>query len=175
MRRASDAPRTPDAARTPERLRLPAPFPTGPRLHLRGSLRASRAGLVPAVILLLLAALACSDSTGPDIGPCEVIYITSQSDPGATTGIQVENRLPGGLQATVESDRYVSTTADMGPGACEVWGYPAGSYTVALQRCEQDVPGSTECTGLTGAVVRRSVLVESGSRARLRVDTSFFD
>lgn len=137
--------------------------------------RVPGATLLPATALLVLTAVACSDSTGPEIGPCEVIYITSQSDPGATTGIQVENGLSGGLHATVESERYVSTGANMAPGACEVWGYPAGSYTVALQRCEQDVPGSTECTELIGAVVRRSVVVESGSRTRLRVDSGFFD
>lgn len=126
-----------------------------------------------APLLIIIILLACSNPTGTG-GTCEVIYITSESDPTASTGIQIENALSGGLHATVESERHGDYGADMAPGACEVWGFPAGTYGVALQRCEQGEAGNTTCTRLLGAEVRRTVTVEQGTRTRLRVDAGLF-
>ncbi len=112
-----------------------------------------------------------SDPTGPS-GACEIIYATT--NPPGPSGIEVHNRTGGGLSVQVDSNSRPGAGADMAAGACEVWAYPAGTYSVTLQRCRQDVAGSSECTAPIGASVVRSVRVDGGSRTAIRVDSSFF-
>ena len=131
-----------------------------------------RLGSAAVLAVLTLVAGACSsDPTGPS-GTCEVIYATS--NPPGPSGIEVHNATGGGLSVVVDGDLFGGHAADMAAGACEVWAYPAGTYQVTLQRCQQGDPGSSACTGPIGIEVARSVTVQTGSRTVLRVNNSFF-
>ena len=122
--------------------------------------------------LLLIAAGCGSDATAPSSANCVVIFATS--DPPGLSGIEVHNETGGGLSVQVDGTGVIGTGADMGEGTCEVWAYPAGTYQVTIQRCEQADPSTSSCTSLFGPEVIRSVVVQSGSRTVLRVDEKFF-
>jgi len=125
-------------------------------------------------VLIGLALAACTSSTGPG-GGCEVIFITSTSDPAATTGLQIVNGLSGGLSVDVEGRRVASTGADMSAGECVQWGLFADRYDVYFQRCAQENAGSSKCTAPVGARVQRSVDIVRDEVTRVRVDPSFFN
>lgn len=128
--------------------------------------------LASALAVLTVAAAACeSDPTGVS-GRCEVIYQTSAT-PGPS-GIEVHNATGGGLSVLVDSNLYAGAEANMGAGACEVWAYPAGTYPVTLQRCEQANPGETTCTTMIGPVRHRSVTVQDGARTVLTIRAQDF-
>ena len=128
--------------------------------------------IVGIIFGLALIAIGCgSDATEPSSANCVVIFATS--DPPGLSGIEVHNETGGGLHVEVDGV-FPGTGANMSPGACEVWAYPAGTYQVTLQRCEQADPGRSRCTSLFGTEVIRSVVVQSDSRTVLRVDQNFF-
>ena len=129
---------------------------------------------VALALLIGLPIAACTSSTGPG-GGCEVIFITSTSDPTATTGLQIVNGLSGGLSVEVDSRRLTTTGADMSAGECVRWGLFADRYDVSFQRCSQGNAGSSRCTQEIGARVRRSVDVLQDEVTTVRVDASFFN
>ena len=141
------------------------------------ALRVGRPGvkmIVGIIFGLVLIATGCGgdgDVMGPSSANCVVIF--ASSDPPGVSGIEVHNETGGGLLVQVDGV-FTGAGAHMGQETCEVWAYPAGTYQVTLQRCEQADPSSSGCTSLFGPEVIRSVVVQSGSRTVLRIDENFF-
>jgi hypothetical protein len=126
-------------------------------------------GVMPRIVrycIVTFAAVAavgflCSDSPTDfgDNSNCEVIFTTAEQGQNPTTAIKVINRMDRGLAVTVGSAGpgrpIVSVGADMNPETCELYGLFPGLYEVTLQQCDQDEPGSSECTTLIGQLVTR--------------------
>jgi hypothetical protein len=114
--------------------------------------------IVGAASFIALGAL-CSDSPTDfgDNSNCEVIFTTEGQGSNPSTAIKVINRMDRGLAVGVGSSGpgqpIVSVGADMNPETCELYGLFPGLYEVTLQQCEQDEPGSSECTALIGRLV----------------------
>jgi len=109
---------------------------------------------------------------------CEVIFTTAGQGSNPTTVIKVINRLDGGLQVIVGSagpgQPIVSVGADMNPNSCELYGLFPGLYEVTLQQCDQDDPGSSECTTVFGTPVVRQVDLAEDETETIEVTTSIF-
>jgi hypothetical protein len=124
------------------------------------------------VVAATAALVACDgDATGTS-SRCEIIFATS--NPPGSGGIEVHNDTGGGLSVQVDGGGLTGTGSDMDAGDCNVWAYPAGAYSVVLQRCTQGNAGESSCTGFLGTAVTRSVVVQGGERTVLRVDGGFF-
>jgi hypothetical protein len=92
--------------------------------------------------------------------------------------IKVINRLDGGLSVGVGSagpgQPIVSVGADMNPNTCELYGLFPGIYEVTLQQCEQDEPGSSECTTLFGTLITRQIDLAEDETETIEVTLSIF-
>jgi hypothetical protein len=128
--------------------------------------------LAAAVLGGAVALVACGDDSTGTGSRCEVIF--AASNPPGSGGIEVHNDTGGGLSVQVDGGGFAGTGSDMNAGDCNVWAFPAGTYSVELRRCSQENPGESSCTGFIGSAVVRSVTVEGTSRSVLRVEPSFF-
>ncbi len=122
----------------------------------------------------------CSDSP-TDFGNnsnCEVIFTTAGQGSNPTTAIKVINRMDRGLAVGVGSSGpgqpIVSVGADMSPNTCELYGLFPGLYEVTLQQCEQDEPGSSECTTEFGPLVTRRIDLAEDETETIDVTLSTF-
>lgn len=113
-----------------------------------------------------------------DNSNCELIFTTAGQGSNPTTAIKVINRLDGGLAVGVGSagpgQPIVSVGADMSPNTCEIYGLFPGLYEVTLQQCNQDEPGSSECSSELGPLVERQIDLMEGETETIEVTSAFF-
>jgi len=62
----------------------------------------------------------------------------------------------------------------MNPETCELYGLFPGLYEVTLQQCDQDEPGSSECTRLIGQLVTRQIDLTEDETETIDVTFSMF-
>jgi len=113
-----------------------------------------------------------------DNSNCELIFTTAAQGSNPTTAIKVINRLDGGLAVGVGSSGpgqpIVSVGADMNPNTCELYGLFPGLYEVTLRQCNQDEPGSSECSSEFGPQVERQIDLSEGATETVEVTSAFF-
>ena len=143
-------------------------------MRASGSSQRVVAAVAVTVVAVAVSVAACGDNGLTDPGNCEVVFTTQGQGANPSTGIRFINRLDGGARATVGSNLFTTVAADMGSGACEIFGFPSGDYEVRLQQCEQSVAGSTECTSFFGVEVVGQVSLEANEMETVEITADLF-
>jgi len=120
----------------------------------------------------------CSDALTDfsDNSRCDLIFTTQGQGANPTTVLKIINRLNGGLYAQVDALNVplVGVGSHMAPNTCELYGLLRDQYEVTLQRCEQDIPGSSECTELIGSAIVRRVDLQLDETETVEVTENWF-